>query len=319
MQHSSQGFGISPYMQELMVYAGHLNCYAQCNEILEHYLNIPVSSSQVYRVTDYISERLKQEDNSEERLLPPVSNQDVLYVELDGSMISTREEGWKEVKLGRMFKSSDCLNPNSNSSMIAASQYVGHFGNSEDFCSKLENTINSYGRLHERLVFITDGATWIKRWIEDTYPNAGSLLDYFHVCEHLHKFADTICFETPKSKEVWCERQKELLLDSQTEKVMENVLLTSGEEKDKQDLINYYQNNIKRMDYKKYRQTGCGIIGSGAIESAHRTVIQKRMKLSGQHWSRAGAQNMLRLRIISMNKQWHKVIDVIKNNESRAA
>ena len=88
MNHALHCFGISPYMQELMVYAGHLNCYAQCNEILEHYLNIPVSSSQVYRVTDYISGQLKQEDNSEERLLPPVSNQEVLYVELDGSMIS---------------------------------------------------------------------------------------------------------------------------------------------------------------------------------------------------------------------------------------
>jgi hypothetical protein len=58
---------------------------------------------------------------------------------------------------------------------------------------------------------------------------------------------------------------------------------------------------------------GCGIIGSGAIESAHRTVIQKRMKLSGQRWSRQGAKNMLRLRVLAMNKQWAKVIDILKN------
>jgi len=56
----------------------------------------------------------------------------------------------------------------------------------------------------------------------------------------------------------------------------------------------------------------CGIIGSGAIESAHRTVIQKRMKLSGQRWSITGAENMLRLRVISMNKQWAKVVDLLK-------
>ncbi|MDR2286775.1 MAG: hypothetical protein LBE04_04775 [Prevotellaceae bacterium] len=30
------------------------------------------------------------------------------------------------------------------------------------------------------------------------------------------------------------------------------------------------------MRYKQYRNMGCGIIGSGAIESAHRTLIQKR-------------------------------------------
>ena len=62
--------------------------------------------------------------------------------------------------------------------------------------------------------------------------------------------------------------------------------------------------NKGRMKYKQYRAIGCGIIGSGAIKSAHRTVVQKRMKLSGQRWSIKGAKNMLRLRVISMNKHF---------------
>ena len=73
------------------------------------------------------------------------------------------------------------------------------------------------------------------------------------------------------------------------------------------------------MKYKYYLNIGCGIIGSGAIESAHRTVIQKRMKQSGQRWSTKGAKNMLRLRVISMNKQWAKVIDVITPKLANAA
>ena len=67
------------------------------------------------------------------------------------------------------------------------------------------------------------------------------------------------------------------------------------------------------MKYKQYKTIGCGIIGSGAIESAHRTVIQKRMKQAGQRWSTKGATNMLRLRVISMNKKWAKVIDFLKS------
>jgi hypothetical protein len=61
------------------------------------------------------------------------------------------------------------------------------------------------------------------------------------------------------------------------------------------------------------------IIGSGSVESAHRTVIQKRMKLSGQHWSIAESHNMIRLCILSMNNQWHKVIDILKMNNVNAA
>lgn len=67
------------------------------------------------------------------------------------------------------------------------------------------------------------------------------------------------------------------------------------------------------MDYKRYKNVGAGLIGSGTIESAHRTVVQKRMKQSGQRWSNKGAQNMLNLRVLSMNKQWDKVVDMIKN------
>lgn len=78
-------------------------------------------------------------------------------------------------------------------------------------------------------------------------------------------------------------------------------------------LINYYTGNAYRMDYKTYKTIGAGIIGSGTIESAHRTVVQKRMKQSGQRWSNAGAQNMLNLRVLQMNRQCDKVVMIIKN------
>jgi hypothetical protein len=73
------------------------------------------------------------------------------------------------------------------------------------------------------------------------------------------------------------------------------------------------------MGYAQYRTVGCGIIGSGAIESAHRTVIQKRMKLSRQCWSMDGVKNILRLKVISMNRQWLKVIDFLKYPHLNAA
>ena len=66
------------------------------------------------------------------------------------------------------------------------------------------------------------------------------------------------------------------------------------------------------MKYAYYKTIGKGLIGSGAMESAHKTVIQCRMKLSGQRWSMEGAQKMLQLRTIKMNQQWYEVINLIK-------
>lgn len=68
------------------------------------------------------------------------------------------------------------------------------------------------------------------------------------------------------------------------------------------------------MDYKRYLQIGSGLIGSGTIESAHRTVIQKRMKQSGQRWSVRGAQNMLQLRTTRKSGHWSKIIALTKTN-----
>jgi hypothetical protein len=162
------------------------------------------------------------------------------------------------------------------------------------------------------LVFINDGATWIREWIADNYPLATSVLDFYHASEYLWEFADKAFSNAPSEKEKWCQQQKDLLLASNPKTVLENIELTKAKEEDKKKITTYYQNNKERMKYEQYRKIGCGIIGSGAIESAHKTVIQKRMKLSGQRWSITGARNMLRLRVISMNGQWAKVINTIK-------
>jgi hypothetical protein len=313
MQEHKQGIGISPYMQELMVYAAHLDSYVKCEEILEKYTAVKVCPAQIYRVTEQVSESLKDEDIKSERKLQPVSKENVLYVEIDGSMISTRknEEPWKEVKLGRLFRDADCLNPNTENSYMQDSQYVGHFGDHKEFCTRIKGVIDAYGDLKDKLVFINDGATWIREWISDTYPLAVSMLDFYHASEYLYDFAGKY-FSDHCEKEQWCECQKELLLACEVETVLANISSTSAKEEDKKKITTYYQNNKERMKYRQYRDIGCGIIGSGAIESAHRTVIQKRMKLSGQRWSTQGARNMLRLRVISMNRQWDKVINILK-------
>jgi len=45
-------------------------------------------------------------------------------------------------------------------------------------------------------------------------------------------------------------------------------------------------------------------IGSGEIESAHRYIVQKRLKLPGSWWCAANADHMLALRLNRANGQW---------------
>jgi len=75
--------------------------------------------------------------------------------------------------------------------------------------------------------------------------------------------------------------------------VISNIKRVGKNSEKANKLITYYSKNKDRMKYPDYEKIGCGIIGSGAIESAHRTLIQKRMKQSGQRWSSRGAQTCL--------------------------
>lgn len=300
-----------------MVYVGHLDCYQKSNEILEKLVSVKVSASQIYRVTDTYGAEIGKTMDSGERTLPPVRPEEVLYAEVDGGMILMRKESWKEVKVGRLFKSGDCIHAGQKPGYISHSQYKAHLGNSKTFCREMEDLIDAYEVNNNRLVFISDGAPWIRNWIEDAYPQAISILDYYHAVEHLYGFAEKH-FKDDNKRKQWAEKQKEQLLQSKVATVIKNIRKLSNS-KDALQLINYYEANRQRMDYKRYKQIGAGIIGSGAIESAHRTVVQKRMKLSGQRWSATGAQNMLNLRVTNMNGRWDKIIALTKYNFKAAA
>lgn len=313
----AKGFGISPLMQERMVFAGQYDNYGSCNQLIDKLMDLEVSSAQVYRVTNVYGSELDMSDQSE-RSLAPLQRQEVLYAEADGSMILTRD-GWKEVKLGRVFRSSDCV-PGADGvrGEVLSSQYIAHLGHKGPFCRGMDELLDSFGgtALGERLVFINDGAEWIANWIRDIFPGATDILDYYHACEHLHEFVRLV-FPGRDEGNAWATEQKNRLLESEVNGVIDAVASIPCHHKAAREardaLLNYYRNNAHRMDYARYRGIGSGIIGSGAIESAHRTIIQKRLKQSGQRWGKDGAQNVINLRVINQSGKWHKVIQNIKN------
>ncbi len=305
-------------MQELMVYAGQMDSYDNSHEVIRKFVDVEVSSAQVYRVADLYGSKVGESLNGG-RLLEPVKREEVLYAQADGSMILTRDKGWSEVKLGRIFKSSHCLHVEGKQGWISNSQYLAHLGGHKKFCNQMDSLLDDFGPLKEQLVFITDGAAWLKNWIDDSFPEAVSILDFYHATEHLHEFSSQF-FKDKQQEQRWTEQQKELLLESKAKEVIANIGRLCNKKKSvAAKLIAYYQSNLHRMDYKRYRQIGCGLIGSGAIESAHRTVIQKRMKQAGQRWSTKGARNMLNLRVARKNQQWNKIIELTKTDFKNAA
>ena len=141
-------------MQQLMAYCGQLDSYEKSSEVLKEMLQIEVSEAQIYRVTDYYGKAVEAIVN-DQPVLSAVKDKEKLYVEVDGSMILTREEGWSEVKVGRMFKSTDCLHAEGKQGWISNSQYTAYLGGHKEFTEKLDRLIDQYGLLDNRLIFVS--------------------------------------------------------------------------------------------------------------------------------------------------------------------
>jgi len=322
-------FKYSPLLLEKIIYAGQLSCYGKASEVVAMMMNISISGSQAWRVTNYHGEQMGEKEQIPERALPVLAKGECLYAEVDGSMVLTREKenpsdsGWKEVKVGRLFKSKDdCVTTDKQRGVIVQSQYLAHLGEKQPFVRQMDELIDSFGALGNRLIFISDGATWIKNWQTDIFPDAVQIIDYFHVLEHIYEFSNAY-FTDKATGKAWVNDQELLLQDSQADKVVETIkALPAGNaqnETNREKLIDYLMNNLDRMDYKRYRKLGAGIIGSGAIESAHRTVVQERLKLSGQRWNKKGAQNVLNLRVAYKSGTWNRIVELIKKPKKPAA
>ena len=76
------------------------------------------------------------------------------------------------------FKSSDCIHAGEKKGWISYSQYLVYLSVHKIFTAEIEKLLDYYAESTKQIVFISDGAPWIKNWIEDAYPNAILILDF---------------------------------------------------------------------------------------------------------------------------------------------
>ena len=287
-----------------MVYLTQLESYQQAAEVAQTLLGVCIDSSQLYRLATYYGQAIASD--LDQPLADEISLPEVVYVQADGCMILT-EEGYKETKLARIFKASDLQESvvEERGGHISASLYTAHLGSAADFSVKLKPHLNAYESLGSELVFISDGAVWLRRLMEHHCPQATLILDLYHAASYIGQAAQA-AFGAGVRAEKWLQEQRLLLIDSHLDEVLIHLKALPIDSKLCNSIEQYLKANRDRMDYAAYRQRGL-LIGSGAIESAHRTVIQKRLKRAGQRWSRLGAQYVLNLRVCAMSNRWELV------------
>jgi hypothetical protein len=160
-----------------------------------------------------------------------------------------------------------------------------------------------------RVHAVGDGAPWIVGQIEDLFGEQGSyLIDFYHVCEYLSAASKTIAPDAAAGK-AWMEAQKDALKTGRAGAVLSALLphreslAVSDEQAPVRVCHRYLDARKDQLNYREALAEGLPI-GSGEIESAHRYVAQKRLKLPGAWWLVEHAEHMLALRINRLNGDW---------------
>jgi hypothetical protein len=158
-------------------------------------------------------------------------------------------------------------------------------------------------------IALTDGGNGLEEFMDVHFPRAVKILDFHHATGHLADFAK-VFRQGPQAERLlraWCHILKHAG-GSQVIKVIERLdrKKMSAETQAEQDgLLNYLRNNVGRMDYPSYLKKGWQI-GSGAIESACKTVVNQRLCLGGMRWGEEGSDAVAHLRALyrSDASQW---------------
>lgn len=300
-------------MRVLFCLLGQSVVYEEACELFDEMMGVEISAPQIQRVCTHYGNAIAPLIAANcESVIPRLEagkDSEKAYIMIDGSMVYTRDDKWRELKLGRVFYQSQVVNIQTKRKEIMDSVYVSHLGSVEKFFPKFERHLTGY----KNKVIIADGAKWIWNWAEDNYPGAIQILDFYHAKEKLVLFARHQ-YKDEELRLDWIKRQSDKLLDNGLEDVLSTLRscrAKSGEAKlAKQKAIDYYLEHDDRMQYKTYREQAL-MIGSGPIEAAHRSVIQQRLKLSGQKWSISGAQAIADLRCYKHSGAWSIIKKII--------
>lgn len=176
--------------------------------------------------------------------------------------------------------------------------------------ARLKKAVDQRMPKNNELVCILDGERSLWALAYAYFPAVFFVLDIFHVLEHLGKAALLFHDEgSPQARQFVTERLRMLLqgkagrMIGGLKQMLTKCELSNAACHSLSQVIGYLERNRKHMRYEICLAKGYPI-GSGVIEGACRNLINDRLELTGMSWTLQGAESVMRLRAVHINKDW---------------
>lgn len=286
-------------------------------KLKEHYgIEVPTSSAQA--ITEKHACNIRKNECLKTKI-PDRTGVDQIVAEMDGSMVpivntdripssdidrrKTRQVCWKEARLA-------LARPLGSLETVYETTFLGDVDDAGDRMAHC--AIAAGAGENTKIHCVSDGAPWIADQTERVFGLQGRFtVDFYHLCDYLGAAAGSI---SPDDKKGWLTDQKKNLKEGNISEVIGAIkphvepASVPKEEAPVRKCYNYMRNRRGQFNYREALDEGLPI-GSGAVESAHRYVIQDRLKIAGAWWTPENAHNMLALMALRANNRWESYWD----------
>ena len=264
----------------------------------------------------------------------------VLVKERKRDKASKGDNDWRDVRALLIYREADVADCSKDRRQILHRRVLAHVGTQEQWQQLLHLAFHEEGvYLARQVVVVADGGAGIWDTIDELLPSTRSrkvtqILDWCHAVSYLWKVAKKWKpgnrKQDVRARAKWVEGLVDYLAEGKLSNVLQRLRrLQRGKQgelfEEIRRCLDYLEEHRGRMHYPQYRKAGM-TIGSGAIESVHKWVIQARCKQAGMAWSEAGINAMMRLRCVWASGRWDEIFapapldaDDMLNDSLRAA
>jgi hypothetical protein len=302
--------GLTPRGEETLVRLASWMPYASAQELLQDLLGMQVSKATARRATlatgeaaltvwEEEVERLKQE-------MPQVpAGADKQAMSGDGAFVHLIGGEWVEVKtlaIGEVTR---------NKRGEVCTQHLSYVSRLCDAASFEEAAlVETHRRGLERaaeVCAVQDGAEWLQGLVDYHRADAVRILDFAHAASAVSDIGEAVRAAGGRLPTTWLEGVLHRLKHQGPARVLTHLarVVARYPSEASQEKLSYLQKRETHMQYPTYQQAGWPI-GSGNVESAHKVVVEARLKGAGMRWGRQNVNPMLVLRNAVCNRQWHE-------------
>lgn len=330
--------GFTPKVEEGMARLGTWMPFRAAQRELAFFLGVEVAEASVRDLTEQAGAAQVQLQAAEvEALLtkPPESpaGPEVQLLSLDGALIQLSSGEWKEVKTLALGVVGKAKPGEEERVQTTALSYFSRMSEAEVFQQEALTEVYRRGVEKARTVCaVSDGADWIQKWVDYHRSTAVRILDFAHALEYVskagqaaHEHAALSPQEPAPSQQEQAKRRQECFegwLKAQAHELKTGeaaVVLAELERlrtlmqelgqweavKTVDKSLHYLGQRQQLMRYAHFQAQGYPI-GSGSVESAHKLVVQSRMKQAGMRWEPSHVNSMLAMRNLACNDRWRE-------------